>query len=341
MRDAGPPRAPGPRDHGGGIDAARARWGGARAAWLDLSTGINPVPWPDPPDGAPASAGARAWERLAPDLWTALPDREAASRLEAAARAAWDAPEGAAVLATPGTSAAIAQLPRLVPRGRVAVPEPTYNEHAAAFAAAGWTLAEPGAEGPPDAFVAVHPNNPDGRVWRADELPPARLTVIDESFGHLAPGASLIRLAARPGVVVLRSFGKFWGLAGLRLGFAIGDPGLLGRLAEALGPWPVSGPALAIGAEALADRAWAERTRARLARDARRLDAVLARHGAEPAGGTDLFRLVRVADAGAFRDRLAAHRVLVRTFPWSDRLVRLGLPAPGAWARLEAALAAR
>ena len=344
VRDGAAP-APGPRDHGGGIDAARARWGGTRAEWLDLSTGINPVPWPEPPDGAPAvretDAPHDAARRIPRDSWTSLPDGEAAGRLVRAARTAWAVPEGAAVLATPGTSAAIALLPRLVAPGRVAIPGPTYNEHAAAFAAAGWAVSATRGRTAPDAFVSVHPNNPDGRLWHADELPATRLTVIDESFADLVPDASLVALAARPGVVVLRSFGKFWGLAGLRLGFAIGDPGLLRALAEALGPWPVSGPALAIGAEALADRGWAERTRARLARDARRLDALLARHGAEPAGGTDLFRLVRTADAAALRDRLAARRVLVRTFPWSRRMVRVGLPAPASWARLEAALEAR
>ena len=193
-------------------------------------------------------------------------------------------------------------------------------------------------EAAPDAAVIVHPNNPDGRRWRARDLPPARLLVIDESFGDLDPGASLIALAARPGAVVLKSFGKFWGLAGLRLGFAIGDPALLARLAEALGPWPVSGPALSVGAAALADAGWAERARARLAGDARRLDALLAPHAA-PAGGTSLFRLRRAPNALALAHRLAAARVLVRTFPWSGELVRVGLPAPDGWGRLEAALA--
>ena len=431
MRATGP--AGGPRDHGGGIDAARARWGGARTDWLDLSTGINPVPWP-----REAGAGeARGGWPLGPrdEAWTALPDAEATARLVAAARRAWAVPDAASVLAVPGASAAIALLPRLVAPGRVAIPGPTYNEHAAAFAAAGWTVtpfpqgphatpgealpaagsaggradlrarsgrgdgddripdpaaasagrlvrprasgaagrsratiapgaarsgappcapsaidsgpgadggptgvgAPAGAGGPAEAVVVVHPNNPDGRRWRAEELPRAPLTVIDESFCDLVPQASLIALAARPGVVVLKSFGKFWGLAGLRLGFAIGDPALIARLAQALGPWPVSGPALAVGAAALDDGRWAERARARLASDARRLDGLLGAHGA-PAGGTDLFRLLRVPDAAGFAGRLARARVLVRSFPWSRELVRVGLPGPEGWARLEAAL---
>ncbi len=311
-----------PRDHGGGLDAARARWGGAAADWLDLSTGIAPVPYPLP--DLPARA------------WTALPDRDAQAALEAAARAFWRVPDGAGVLAAPGASALIARLPALghAP-ARASIPGPTYNEHAAAFRAAGWTVTDALEDAP--ARVLVHPNNPDGRLWtRSEARAPA--PVIDESFCDVAPDASLVDLAARPGTVVLKSFGKFWGLAGLRLGFAIGHPDTLAPLAEALGPWPVSGPALAIGAAALRDPGWAAGARARYARDAARLDRAMARHGTL-AGGTDLFRLHDVGDARAFRDRLARAHVWSRTFPWSDSLIRLGLPPPEGWARLEATLA--
>ncbi|MCR8724805.1 threonine-phosphate decarboxylase [Frigidibacter sp. ROC022] len=305
------------RDHGGGLDAAVARFGGQRADWLDLSTGINPVPYPLP--------------ELAAETWTALPDQGARQALEAAARRFWRVPDGAAVLAAPGASALIARLPHLLPRGSVAIPGPTYNEHEAAFRAAGWSF-----EGS-DAMVVVHPNNPDGRLWRTSELS-LPLVVIDESFCDVMPERSLIAEATRPGRLVLKSFGKFWGLAGLRLGFAIGDPGIVGALAEALGPWPVSGPALAIGAAALQDGAWAEATRDRLRADAARLDGLMLGAGAVLEGGTPLFRLYRVADAGAMQERLARGHVWSRVFPWSDTLLRLGLPAPDGWAQLEAAL---
>jgi cobalamin biosynthetic protein CobC len=307
-------------DHGGAVDAACARWGGRREEWADLSTGINPVPWTLP--------------ALPPAAWTALPDAGAARALEAAARAAWGVPAGAAVLAAPGASALIARIPALAPPGRVTIPGPTYNEHARAFAAHGWQVAP---EGGGEAAVIVHPNNPDGR-WH-DRAPAAGLSVIDESFCDVAPGRSLIAAAAQPGVIVLKSFGKFWGLAGLRLGFAIGDPAHLARLAGWLGPWPVSGPALAIGAAALADAPWAAATRARLAADAARLDAAMTAAGAEVAGGTALFRLYRVAAAGPWVDRFARARILIRAFPWSDRHIRLGLPAPSDWPRIEEALA--
>ena len=306
------------RDHGGGLDAAVATFGGARADWLDLSTGINPVPYPMPT--IPAAA------------WTALPDRDATKRLVQRARAFWNIPAAAAVLAVPGASAAIAQLPRLVTPGRVAIPGPTYNEHAAAFRAADWTLSDD----PRDAIVVVHPNNPDGTMRQAEELA-CPFTIIDESFCDVVPDVSLIRLSARPGTIVLKSFGKFWGLAGLRLGFAIGDPEIIADLAEALGPWPVSGPALAIGADALADRAWADQTRSRLAADARRLDELLLSQGARVTGGTSLFRLYQVEDAVAAQARLARHRIWSRVFPYADDWLRLGLPPPDRWAQLEAA----
>ena len=306
-----------PRDHGGGLDAAALRWGGERADWLDLSTGINPVPYSPPP----ISTGA----------WTALPDRAASEALERAARRFWRVPDSAAVLAAPGASALIARLPFVLPRGSVAIPGPTYNEHEAAFRAAGWSF-----DGT-DAMVVVHPNNPDGRRWRASDLP-LPVAVIDESFCDVIPDESLIDQAARPGRVVLKSFGKFWGLAGLRLGFAISRPETIVRLADLLGPWPVSGPALRIGAAALTNPAWAEDTRARLNKDAARLDRLMTTHGAALAGGTDLFRLYCVDDAAAWQDRLARRCIWTRIFPWSRIHIRLGLPDGDGWAQLEAAL---
>lgn len=309
------------RDHGGGLDEAARRFGGARRDWLDLSTGINPVPYPVP--------------AIDTDAWTALPDDGARDALTGAARAFWQVPDAAEVLAAPGASALIARLPALAPPGPVEIPGPTYNEHMAAFRAAGWQAGTGGA------LVVVHPNNPDGRIWRAADLAGDRpLTVIDESFCDVAPGDSLVHLSAQPGVVVLKSFGKFWGLAGLRLGFAIARPDTIARLSGMIGPWAVSGPALTIGSAALRDTGWAGATRARLARDADRLDRLMQGAGAGLVGGTSLFRLYDVADAAAWQERLARHRIWSRVFPYSDRWLRLGLPgAEGDWTRLEEALA--
>lgn len=306
------------RDHGGDLDAAVARFGGVRADWLDLSTGINPVPYPLPEVSAAA--------------WAALPDRNAQTDLLVAARQFWGVPAGAGIVAAPGASALIAQIPRLAPFGRVRIPGPTYNEHAAAFAAGGWAQVDGAAE----AQVIVHPNNPDGRLWHEGHADTA-LRVIDESFCDVIPEASFVPQSAAPGTVILKSFGKFWGLAGLRLGFAIGAPDLCTRLGAMLGPWAVAGPALEIGAAALRDIAWANETRARLAEDAARLDGVMAAKGVALVGGTDLFRLYDAGDAQAMQARLAEARIWSRIFPYSDGWIRLGLPPAHGWDRLEAA----
>ncbi|MBJ3763635.1 pyridoxal phosphate-dependent class II aminotransferase [Maribius pontilimi] len=308
-----------PRDHGGGLDAAIARWGGARADWLDLSTGINPVPYPLPP--------------LAPDAWTALPDRAAMGRLLDAARAFWRVPETARIVAAPGASALIAALPGILPDAPVHIPAPTYNEHRAAFAAHGARFGDATAP----IQVRVHPNNPDGR-WLAAR-PDARIAIIDESFCDVAPDRSLIAHTAQPGTIVLKSFGKFWGLAGLRLGFAIGHGATLSALSDRIGPWAVSGPALEVGAAALGDTAWAERTRTRLAHDAERLDRIVTGAGLTPMGGTTLFRLYACPTAAAWHECLARHRILSRVFPYDATWLRLGLPRPDAFDRVRAAFA--
>jgi cobalamin biosynthetic protein CobC len=308
-----------PRDHGGGLDAAIADYGGRRKDWIDLSTGINPVPYPVP--------------QISPEAWTALPDSAAQHALLDAARRYWQVPDEAAILAAPGASSLIAKLPMLAPKARVDIPAPTYNEHAAAFEAHGWELGEEGAS----ARVIVHPNNPTGH-WYAEETFGSPLTVVDESFADVWPDRSWVHEAARPGVVVLKSFGKFWGLAGMRLGFAIAAPDVIGQLAMALGPWAVSGPAQSIGTAALNDHDWAVETRVRLNEDAARMDALMIRAGARVEGGTSLFRLYDVDDAKAWQARLARNHIWSRVFPYSKTWLRLGLPAPGQWSRLEAVL---
>lgn len=312
------------RDHGGGLDAAIARFGGARIGWIDLSTGINPHPF--------------VISRLPADAWTALPDTTAQTRLLQAARSFWNVPEGADIIAAPGASALIAQIPQLVAPGSVCIPGPTYNEHAAAFDAQGWQQTDPASA---HAQVVVHPNNPDGKLWTGETLPvpKAALTVIDESFCDITPTQSLIARATTPGTLVLKSFGKFWGLAGLRLGFAIGDRGLIAQLTDGLGPWATSGPALHIGTAALTDQTWARQTCERLAEDAARLDALMQIAGARVLGGTTLFRLYEVAEASAWQTRLAEARIWSRTFPYNPRWLRLGLPHALHWPRVAAALA--
>ncbi len=322
------------RDHGGDLGAARARFGGDAAEWIDLSTGINRIPWPVP--------------ALPEAVWRDLPGAAAMAACAEAARRAYGVAPGAAVLPVAGAQAAIRLLPRLRPPGRAAVLGPTYNEHAAAFAAEGWRVAEaatPDALAGADAATVVNPNNPDGRRTDPEALlalaERVGLLIVDESFADVDPALSLCGRAGRPGLVILRSFGKFHGLAGARLGFAVGAAADIARLAALDGPWAVSGPALALGAAALADAAWAEATRARLGADAARLDRLAAGAGWRAAGGAALFRLYDVGDATAAQAALGRARIWSRIFPWSARLLRLGPPGGAAeWARLEAALAA-
>jgi cobalamin biosynthetic protein CobC len=307
------------RDHGGGIDAAIAQYGGTRDGWLDLSTGINPVPYP---------VG-----EISADAWNALPDLNAKYALSDAARRFWNVPKGASVISAPGASSLIARIPALAQTGAVNIPTPTYNEHAAAFTACGWDVSPQGT----DATVVVHPNNPDGRLAEEAALT-ARLNIIDESFCDVTPEATLIDRAERPDTLILKSFGKFWGLAGLRLGFLIGPTPLVDRMRDMIGPWAVSGPALEIGTRALMDDEWAVQTRARLAADTARMDKIMTGKGAKLVGGTALFRLYDVGDATAWQDRMAQHHVWTRIFPYSDRWLRLGLPAPDRWDQFEASL---
>lgn len=325
--------------HGGDPGGAETDPSRPDLPWLDLSTGINPHAWPVP-------------DVLREAGWTRLPSRADRERLLDAAREAYGVPSGLAIVAAPGTQGLIQWLPRIAPEGGVAVLGPTYGEHAAAWRLAGRDVAEVGGlKAWPDGarhLVVVNPNNPDGRVLTHAELIAAARTcaarggwlVIDESFADVDPASSLVGHAGDLPVVVLRSFGKFYGLAGLRLGFAISPPKIAEALERALGPWAVSGPALAIGAAALADRAWADAMRARLGEDAARLDGVLAAAGLVPAGGTSLYRLVRHPGATEIHAGLARKRVWVRQFEWAEDLLRFGLPPdPNGLQRLRLGLA--
>ncbi|GKY86920.1 threonine-phosphate decarboxylase [Sinisalibacter aestuarii] len=317
------------RDHGGGLDDAVALYGGTRAEWLDLSTGINPRTYPVPD--------------IPPEAFTALPDRVAAQKLEAAARSFWMVPDGAAVLAAPGASSLIANIPRLAAPGRVRIVARSYNEHEAAFRAAGWEVlrADPDRGPLAEARVAVHPNNPTGHMFSGENEPEGRpLLVIDESFCDVILYNSRVEgWATKPGVVILKSFGKFWGLPGLRLGFAIGDPVLIAQLKEMLGPWPVSGVAQHVGRAALEDMGWANMARQVMNLDVARLDAMVQAKGAELIGGTGLFRLYEVDDAARWQEILAQGKVWSRIFPYAPTWLRLGLPPVDRWGQLEAALA--
>ena len=324
------------RDHGGNLDVACQRFGGRVEEWIDLSTGINRQPYP---------IGA-----LPQRSWTALPSRAEIEALHEAARQAYATK--ASLLAVAGAQAAIQMLPRLAPTGRARILAPTYktyNEYAPVLSAAGWQVEETDdldALAGADLAVVVNPNNPDGREHDPKALlalaSRVKRLVVDESFADAAPGVSLAAEAGRPGLLILRSFGKFYGLGGLRLGFVLGCEADVAALASVAGPWPVSGAAIEIGRRALLDRDWADATRARLSRDAERLDALVLTAGWQLNGGTPLFRLYDTGDAVAAQKQLARAKIWSRVFSGKLGWLRLGLPGDEPeWRRLASALSAR
>ncbi len=309
--------------HGGDINSARLAFPEAPAPWVDLSTGINPVPYPIPP--------------LDPSSWTRLPAPAEIESLQAAAAARFGAPPEAVVVA-PGAQALIQWLPRLFPSAKVAIPGPTYGGHETAWRAAGAKILDRFESGAP--AVVVNPNNPDGRRRSQDELRAlarsASLLIVDEAFADFEE-ETLCR-DPPPRTIVLRSFGKTYGLAGLRLGFAVARPEIAEVVRAALGAWAVCGPAVEIGRRALADSEWLAHARQRLRADVDWLDEKLIDAGFEIVGGTLLFRLARRADAGAAFAALASRGVLTRPFAARPDWLRFGLPRAEDRARVAAAL---
>lgn len=315
-------------EHGGRLRAAARRWGIAQADWLDLSTGI--APW-----SYPLQVPAAAWQRLPED------DDEL---VDTAARY-YGHP---APLPLPGSQAAIQWLPRLLPAARTVLPRLTYAEYAPAWLAAGHEVHEVAYAAlpatPAEIVMLANPNNPSGERLNAARLHElaarCRWLVVDEAFADCAPGESLAALAgtALPNLIVLRSLGKFFGLAGARVGFLCAAPELQQRLAAALGPWALSHPARVAATQALADAEWQAQQRTRLAAACARLQTLLAAHGLPAASGGDLFCYAPTEEATALHDFLAARGILVRLFA-APAALRFGLPGAEAdWQRLAAAL---
>lgn len=318
-------------EHGGRLLAAATRYGIEPADWLDLSTGINPAGWPVPP------IPAAVWQRLP----------EAEDGLVSAAAAYYGS---TCVLPVAGSQAAIQALPRLRAACRVGVPHPAYAEHAYAWRTAGHAVTawqpEQGV-GVLDVLVLVHPNNPGGQRYSRAELLDwhAKLAarggwlLVDEAFVDATPEASLSADCPREGLIVLRGLGKFFGLAGARVGFVLAESTVLDALEARLGPWAVSAPSRWVARAALADTAWQQSARPALLAAGARLADLLRRHGLVPAGGTALFQWVRTADAAGWHERLARQGILTRLFADPPSL-RFGLPHHETdWARLAAALA--
>ncbi len=322
-------------EHGGRLSRAVRHYGIPREDWLDLSSGIAPWPYPIPP--------------IPMEAWARLPETE--DGLEEAARRYYGARQ---LLPVAGSQAAIQTLPTLRQTGRVGVLSPCYAEHPLAWQRAGHDLVEldddevDAALDSLDVLVLVNPNNPTGRCvprerlleWHARLATRGGWLVVDEAFMDNTPAHSVVDCAERRGLIVLRSFGKFFGLAGVRLGCVVAELPLLQRLAESLGPWTVSGPTRVLAQACFADQAAHAQQMERSNMASQRLAALLREHGLAPDGGCDLFQYVRREDAAQLHEFLARRGILVRLFV-QPAAVRLGLPANGAdERRLAQALAA-
>jgi cobalamin biosynthetic protein CobC len=320
-------------EHGGRLARAVATYGLPRERWLDMSTGISPHAYPVPP------VPAAAWHRL-PEDDDGLLD---------VARAYYGAEH---VLAVAGSQAAIAALPRLRARSRVGVIWPGYAEHAHAWRAHGHAVVACNGEDlfaqatSFDVVVLIHPNNPGGDRFTRDALLSLHeglaarggWLIVDEAFIDTRADQSLCA-DVREGLVVLRSVGKFFGLAGARAGFVFAWPALLDNLRECLGPWTLGGPTRHVLKVALADRAWQGDASTRLHRDSARLAGLLAVQGVAPDGGCEFFQYCRHDEAARLHHALATRGILTRLFDAPSAL-RFGLPGDDAgFRRLASALA--
>lgn len=326
--------------HGGRLRQAAQVYGIALDQWLDLSTGINPQGWPVP--------------HVPAEVWQRLPEED--DGLQQAMTAYYACADG---LAVPGSQVAIQCLPELLFAGevptsiRVALLSPAYSEHSKAWLSAGFDCVSVTAEAIEQclqddsqirALVLIQPNNPTGALFAHEDLQRwHRLLmarkgwlVVDEAFLDALPQAnSMIQPSMPPGLVVLRSLGKFFGLAGLRLGFVFAKNNLLQQLQIRLGPWAVSHPARYLGRQALLDDQWQQQARQRLKQDTQRLFDLLQAANLRPAGGTPLFQWVLIPEAKQLADQLAQKGILVRYFEQPASL-RFGLPSTEAeWQRLE------
>ncbi len=320
-------------EHGGKLRQAAEQYGVALNDWLDLSTGINPCGWPVP--------------TIPEAVWRRLPEDN--DGLEDAAHAYYQTD---ILLAVSGSQAAIQALPLLRPRGRVHVLTPTYAEHAYAWQQCGHPVTLIATEeidnsaNTSDVLVLVNPNNPTGHRWSKRQLLDwhAKLQardgwlIVDEAFMDATPADSLAPHCPLPGLIVLRSLGKFFGLAGARVGFVLAAANVLSDLQNKLGPWTVTGPSRWLATQALADYAWQQHARNNLAYAQQQLEGLLKDAGLTPTGGTALYQWVITHNARQYHHALAQQGILTRLFEHPPSL-RFGLPGtPQQWERLRSAL---
>ena len=316
--------------HGGRLSAARQRYE-TRLPWIDLSTGINPLAWP-------------GTAMITPD-WQSLPDPAALADLEQAAAAHFGvSPDH--ICALPGSETGLRLLGHLIDTPACHI-LPSYRTHAQAFPNSR-PLQQPEDAPPGTALLLANPNNPDGRLYTQAQMQQLLAQqergggwlIVDEAFADCMPGASMAaEVADHRRLLIFRSFGKFFGLAGVRLGFLLAPSPIIAACRRLLGDWPLSAAAIDFGRAAYRDYGWIDETIATLSTRAASLDVLLIRHGFIPRGDCPLFRLIDTPNAVRLFDRLARHAILTRPFEDYPHWLRFGLPADdAAMARLDEAL---
>ena len=312
-------------EHGGDLTLAIERFGGTRDTWLDLSTGINPHAYPIPTS-------------LSADTWQALPSRVAEEHLISAARSVYQVPDHLELVAAAGTQILLSLLPLILPEGPVALSSPTYSSHKNVWSRENRAPVELSSiyALPADAKIVllVNPNNPDGQLIDVKSLLEIARTlterggylVVDEAFADVVPGSSLLPHIGGENILVLRSFGKFFGLAGLRLGFLAGPREVTGRISGLLESWSVSGPAIKIGTAALRDQDWQRQTTRQLIEEMADMTVLLSQQELSVFGGTPLYALAGLRNAKALHEALARRHIWTRIFDYAPTWIRFGLP---------------
>lgn len=314
--------------HGGRLSDLERLFADAPRPWIDLSTGINPHAYPFTPPGDA--------------LMARLPDPVEEKALREAAAEAYGV-DPSLVLAGPGTQMLIGLLPGFLMRHGavpvVRVVSPTYSGHEAAWKEAGARVVHVpwgAALAPPErraVTVLCSPNNPTGHALTRGDMvsqleahaQAGAVLIVDEAYADFLPETASA-LLPHPSLIVCRSFGKTYGLAGLRVGFLLGSHPVIQALRAAMGPWAISTAGCHIAAEALRDRAWRRRMAERLAIETGDMRQVVAQAGLHLVGGTELFSLFRSPDAAAIWERMARAGLLARRFEWDATLIRIGLP---------------
>ena len=315
-------------EHGGDLDKAINCYGGEKYQWIDLSTGINPEPYPIP--------------RLEISDWKNLPTLTEIQSLEKIIKSKLQT--SSEIVLVPGAQSAINFLPFLLKKKKVKILSPTYNEYQFCFQNAGWDVhfcKKFNQLFDSEVVIIVNPNNPDGKIYDVKDLiklsKSVEQLIVDESFIDSSLCKSVISGidSDTSNIIVIRSFGKFFGLAGMRLGFIISNSKINKKFKNSLGPWPISKMAIKIASKAFQDETWIKKTKIKLVATVKLMDRLMDVVNWKTIGGTNLFRLYSTPNSDLAQKLLAEQYIWSRKFSYSKKWLRLGIPSNEDFRKLE------